>query len=138
MPVITRMRFRRDTAANWNAANPVLALGEPGYITDTGQFKVGDGVTVWTSLPISSGAVGATGPAGPIGPVGPAGTANAYDFVQAAPSLTWTINHNRGAYQAVTLYSVGGVEMEADVLHTSINQVIVQFAVATAGTARLL
>lgn len=46
----TRMQIRRDTAANWTSANPVLASGEFGYETDTGYMKVGDGSTAWTSL----------------------------------------------------------------------------------------
>ena len=45
-----RFQLRRDTAANWNSANPVLALGEPGVETDTLKVKIGDGVTVWTGL----------------------------------------------------------------------------------------
>ena len=51
--------YRRDTAANWTSTNPVLSEGEPAYETDTGSVKIGDGVTVWTSLPY---AVGAEGP----------------------------------------------------------------------------
>lgn len=43
-------RIRRDTAANWTAANPVLALGEPGVETDTRFVKYGDGSTPWTQL----------------------------------------------------------------------------------------
>jgi hypothetical protein len=46
----TRIKLRRDTASNWTTANPTLALGEPGYETDTGSMKIGDGVTAWTSL----------------------------------------------------------------------------------------
>jgi hypothetical protein len=42
---------RRDTAANWTAANPILANGEKGYETDTGKEKRGDGSTAWASLP---------------------------------------------------------------------------------------
>jgi hypothetical protein len=42
--------LRRDVAADWTAANPVLALGEPGWETDTAKLKVGDGVTAWNSL----------------------------------------------------------------------------------------
>lgn len=38
------------TAAEWTAANPVLAVGELGYETDTYIYKVGDGTTAWTSL----------------------------------------------------------------------------------------
>jgi hypothetical protein len=38
------------TAAEWAAANPVLALGELGYETDTYVHKIGDGSTAWASL----------------------------------------------------------------------------------------
>ena len=44
------LQIRRGTAAQWTAANTVLAAGELGYETDTGFFKVGDGVTAWNSL----------------------------------------------------------------------------------------
>jgi hypothetical protein len=56
-----RIQLRRDTAANWSANNPVLAAGEPGINTDTGQIKIGDGSTAWNSLSYS-----ATGPTGPV------------------------------------------------------------------------
>lgn len=60
--VITRARWKRGTAADWTSANTVLRLGEPGYETDTGSFKVGDGVTTWASLPyISTGGGGGGG-----------------------------------------------------------------------------
>ncbi len=49
---------RRDTAANWTAANPVLANGEFGYETDTGKLKVGDGATAWNALPYFAGTGG--------------------------------------------------------------------------------
>lgn len=45
-----RIKLRRDTAANWTAANPVLAAGEIGYETDTKQAKVGNGSSVWSAL----------------------------------------------------------------------------------------
>lgn len=45
-----QLQYRRDTAANWTGNNVVLAAGEPGYETDTGKFKIGDGTTAWTSL----------------------------------------------------------------------------------------
>ena len=44
------MQQRRGTAAQWTAANPVLAAGEIGFETDTNQFKMGDGSTVWSGL----------------------------------------------------------------------------------------
>ena len=46
----TRIKLRRDTAANWLDANPILAAGEPGLETDTGKIKYGDGVTHWARL----------------------------------------------------------------------------------------
>ena len=49
MPV--RMQQRKGTAAEWLAAEPViLAIGEIGYETDTGYFKVGNGTSTWTQL----------------------------------------------------------------------------------------
>lgn len=50
MSRLANVQFRRGTAAQWTSANPVLAAGEPGFETDTGKFKVGDGSTAWTSL----------------------------------------------------------------------------------------
>lgn len=44
------IQIRRDTAANWTSANPVLAQGELGVETDTDKIKIGDGSTAWTSL----------------------------------------------------------------------------------------
>ena len=45
------IQLRRGTASEWTSANPVLALGEPGWERDTGRLKIGDGGTAWTSLP---------------------------------------------------------------------------------------
>lgn len=44
------MQQRRGTAAEWTAADPVLAAGEIGYETDTGKFKFGDGTNTWSNL----------------------------------------------------------------------------------------
>lgn len=49
------MQFKRGTAARWATVNPVLASGEPGFETDTGKQKIGDGTTVWTALPYQGG-----------------------------------------------------------------------------------
>lgn len=46
----TRIQLRRGTAANWRAINPVLAIGEPGFETDTGILRIGNGQTIFTSL----------------------------------------------------------------------------------------
>ncbi len=52
-----QIQARRDTAANWTSANPTLAQGEFGYETDTGQMKIGDGSTAWTSLSYFGGGI---------------------------------------------------------------------------------
>lgn len=46
----TRMQQRRGTAAQWTAANPILAAGEIGFETDTSKFKMGNGSSTWTAL----------------------------------------------------------------------------------------
>jgi hypothetical protein len=51
LPVLTTIKVRGDTAANWTAVNPVLQSRELGVETNTRKLKLGDGVTAWTSLP---------------------------------------------------------------------------------------
>jgi hypothetical protein len=50
MPEVQKIQWRRGTAAAWTAANPVLSEGTPGFESDTGRFKVGDGVKNWKTL----------------------------------------------------------------------------------------
>ena len=45
-----RIVLRRDTSTNWTTNNPVLLLGEPGYETDLGGLKIGNGSTAWSDL----------------------------------------------------------------------------------------
>lgn len=45
-----KIQLRRGTAAQWIAANPILADGEMGIESDTRKVKVGDGTTAWNSL----------------------------------------------------------------------------------------
>lgn len=66
------IQVRRGTAAAWTTANPVLSAGEPGFETDTGKFKFGDGATAWASLPYFSTTV-PTAPPNPA-PVFPVST----------------------------------------------------------------
>jgi hypothetical protein len=51
MPVVTQIQIRRGTAAQWTSTNPTLASGEQGFETDTNKMKIGNGSTVWNSLP---------------------------------------------------------------------------------------
>ena len=51
----TTFQFRRGKASSWKKNNPVLAVAEPGYETDTGMVKYGDGITPWNDLPYFKG-----------------------------------------------------------------------------------
>jgi len=62
MARVTQIQVRRDTEAAFIAAQttagatPILAAGEIGFIsssTNAGKFKIGDGTTLWGSLPYS-------------------------------------------------------------------------------------
>ena len=72
-----RVQIRRDTLLNWNTNDPVLLDGEFGYETDTGRYKIGNGVDVWSDLIYSlvgiTGPTGSTGVTGPTGPTGSTG-----------------------------------------------------------------
>lgn len=73
MPRFEDIQFRRGTAAEWFAVNPVLDEGEPGFETDTGKLKVGDGSSTWNGLSYFVGGAGPAGADGAAGPAGPAG-----------------------------------------------------------------
>ena len=108
MPNI-KYQFRRDTAANWCIYSPKLAIGEMGIETDTGLFKVGDGVRLWIHLPYGGiqGPIGSTGPTGATGQGGMTGSTGATgrtgptgDTGMAGNSLTYMVagGSNRLAY----------------------------------------
>jgi len=69
-----RVQIRRDTALNWTTNDPILLDGEFGYETDTGRYKIGNGIDVWSDLIYSLvGITGPTGSQGVTGPTGPSG-----------------------------------------------------------------
>ena len=47
----TTFQLRRGPEATWLKNNPVLANGEPSFVTDKFLIKIGDGVTRWKDLP---------------------------------------------------------------------------------------
>lgn len=46
----TTFQLRRGQSATWEKNNPILAAGEPGYVIDKNQLKIGDGITAWNDL----------------------------------------------------------------------------------------
>ena len=47
---MAKIKFRRDTTANWATANSVLSQGEPGLDITHNALKIGDGTTAWANL----------------------------------------------------------------------------------------
>lgn len=47
----TIFKLKRGTASRWAELNPILQQGEPGFVYDTNQLKIGDGSTPWNELP---------------------------------------------------------------------------------------
>lgn len=87
--ITARVQQRRDTAANWTAANPVLLAGEVGWETDTGKAKLGDGTTVWASLAYIS-ALGSGG--------GGISDGDKGDITVSGSGATWTIDNDAVTY----------------------------------------
>lgn len=83
---------------------------------------------------VTVGTQGLPGPAGAQGLKGDTG-GTVVTFNQSTPDVIWTINHNLGRKTPVTVYTVGGVEMFAEIIQTSVNQTLVYFDQPTAGYA---
>ena len=88
--------------------------------------------TVVVAVPVTNTVTATT-----VGPQRPAG-ASAFEYVQAAPATTWTINHNLGYRPSVELLDAGSQEIDGDVAHPTINQTVVTLNPASAGLARLI
>jgi hypothetical protein len=51
MPALTTIQLRRGSSAEWAFSTNVLAQGEMGLDTNIKKFKIGDGTSLWSSLP---------------------------------------------------------------------------------------
>lgn len=49
-----------------------------------------------------------------------------YTHTQSVASDTWVVNHNKGYRPNAIVYSIGWIEIEAAIIHTSENQILVQ------------
>jgi len=73
------------------------------------------------------------------GPQGlPGISAGRYIHTQNTAASVWTINHNLGYYPEILLLTVGGMRFIGEVLHTTINQAVVQLSSSYTGTAHCL
>ena len=90
--------LRKGTAAAWTAAGTVvLAAGEPGFETDTGKLKIGNGTLAWTALDYVN----------PDFPTVPSNLADLLDVSSATPSVDQVLKWNGTAW-APAADAVGG------------------------------
>ncbi|WP_426036525.1 hypothetical protein [Brevundimonas sp. DC300-4] len=61
-----------------------------------------------------------------------------FEFVQNSPSADWIVNHNLGFRPTATVLSAGGVEVLAEVVHASTNQLRVIFPQPQTGSVRCI
>ena len=47
---LNRIQVKRGKSSSWICLNPILQPGEPGFETDTGKLKIGDGKKTWIEL----------------------------------------------------------------------------------------
>ena len=91
--------LRKGTAAAWTAAGSVvLAQGEPGFETDTGKLKIGNGTLAWTAL----------GYVNPTFPTIPSNLADLLDVAETAPSLNQVLKWNGTAWAPAADATGGG------------------------------
>ena len=122
MPRKALIQLRRDTSANWNSVNPVLASGEIGYETDLNRFKVGDGVKTWSALNYSSAggiSVGSTPPDAPSNGSPWFNTDDGalyiyYDDGVGSPSAQWVQVQSNTAIESTILSRLDDLEAAAD------------------------
>lgn len=83
---------------------------------------------------------GLQGPQGPAGPMGLPGTSGItfYEHTQAIAASTWLINHNLGYRPNVQTFDSGSVEIEGNIVNSSVNQTIIYFNIPVSGFARLV
>lgn len=89
--------------------------------------KVLDSVDT-TELQFTAGFTGPPGPAGPSGVTGAIYTFN-------SPLTLWTITHNLGRRPSVEVYSIGGLNIFASILHLNNDIVEISFDAAQSGFA---
>jgi hypothetical protein len=74
--------------------------------------------------------------AGRQGPPGVDGASgSSFEHAQSVAASIWTVNHNLGFRPNVSVKTLGGLEVDAEVLHVSVNQVQVIFDSPSTGIA---
>ena len=147
-----RIKLRRSTAAQWTAADPVLFSGEAGYETDTGKFKIGDGTSVWSVLyyfaTTSSSTLGDLGGVTITSASSGEGLvyngsawvnkATTFTHTQSSASAAWTVTHSLGYLPGgVSIIDSGENVVMGDIVHSTDNELVINFSSAFTGKAYL-
>lgn len=115
---------KSDTSENWSQSNPILKLGEIGYIIDEKKFKIGDGETNFEDLEYSnpdvaimSGATSSTSGASGLVPAPSAGKQSSYlrgDGTWSIPTnTTYSASPNGGLSLSGTAFSISNTGVTA-------------------------
>lgn len=96
----------------------------------------------WAGLSAAQAAAVVLNPNAPlatlIGPPGPRGAdgseGSPYVHTQSSPATEWIVNHNRGFKPLASVLSAGGIEVVAEIVHMSDNQLRVYFNQPQAGS----
>lgn len=119
----TRIQLRRDSSSNWTYDNPILSEGELGFETDTGRFKIGNGIDDWMSLNYASVLPSETA------------TLSSYIHIQSVPASTWNVNHNLGVRANITVVDSSENQVEGDITYQDDNTIIIEFSGSFSGKA---
>jgi hypothetical protein len=95
-----RIQVRRGTAAEWTSKNPLLAIGEIGFETDTNKVKIGTGTDLWTVLDYLT-AEGGGGSGITDGDKG--------DITVSGSGANWTIDNNAVTYSKIQDVAAGKI-----------------------------
>lgn len=60
-----------------------------------------------------------------------------FDFIQLSPSTVWTLDHGLNRHPAVVVRDMAGNTIEPSIAYTSLNQIVLTFAVPTTGYVTL-
>ncbi len=74
-----------------------------------------------------------SGPPGPPGPPGLPG-GGMFTLVVSSPATSVIVDHNLNRYPEPVILTVPGDQVEADIFHNSLNQLVITFGTAFTGT----
>lgn len=122
----TKLQLRRGTAAEWAAANPLLADGEVGIERDTGLGKIGDGATLWAALPYSVSRLPLPESRGGSGGTSLAANATIVAMTAAASALADRVTALEAGGGADAIYAEASTQAEEDAAFAAGARIVVR------------